>query len=210
MVLIEGSNIHIENGANSIGFPNFAVCFTYTGINLSVYAGKKVTYEPLRGLYEVDNNKGEGLNTDFETLLSNIPTYKSRVADPYFGVTLDAAKTMKIAQLKVLNDQMDTAPLRFTDGNIYKYTEAITNTIRDCELAGQVDDEPLWVNEGNWDTVDGTESIPFTLGKLKALFRFAYKRGADNYQVFKSHAYVILSLTSVEAVKSYNMSEGWQ
>jgi len=213
-VLIEGSNIHVENGSESVGFRNFVECLAYTGINLSAYAGKKVTYEPLRGLYEisdgVNHSKGSGLNSDFETLLANIGAYKARISDQYFGATLERARGLKLGQLKARNDEADTAPINFTDGNIYKYTEAITNTIRDCELAGQVDSDPLWVNEGKWDNVDGTESIPFTLGKLKDLFRFAYKRGADNYQVFKAHAYNILSLTTVEAVKNYDMSGGWQ
>lgn len=214
VILIENNQIHIEEEGQVASFPNFDDCYKYTGFNLSSYSGKSVSYEPNRGLFVVF----DGVNTYtkplpdamFENMLSNIALYKSRQADIFYKASLQQAIQMKISQVLIYNNDMDVKPIAYSDGVLYKHTNAIAETIRACELLGQADTDPIYVNNGYWDNCDGTVATPFTLGELKALFKFGYDVCADNYQTMKEHVAAIMAKQTVADVKAYSFTTGWR
>lgn len=125
---------------------------------------------------------------------------------------LDEAIQKKSSEIISYGDTQDIKPFEYPElsGVFYKVTDAIINTIKYCEVLNLVDSDPIPVNGGNWDNVDGTVSTPMTIGVLKDLYKTGYEIPSHNYGVAKSHIGAVSSLTSVEDVEGYDHTTGWK
>jgi hypothetical protein len=121
---------------------------------------------------------------------------------------LEQAVTQKFNEIIVYNDKKDMEPIPF-NGELYKNTKAVPETIRACELMGQEDTDPIFVNNGMWDNYNNTNSTPFTLGDLKELYKTGYNICAVHCAVAKYHVAVMSSLTDIEEIKNYDYTIGW-
>ncbi|MGB3222517.1 MAG: hypothetical protein WBB23_06930 [Desulforhopalus sp.] len=128
--------------------------------------------------------------------------------------TMVAAKSQEIINHC---NQLDTKPFEYPEGSgvFYKVTNAIKETIDFCELSGCVDTDPLPVNGGNWDNIDGTISTPMTVAELKALYIHGYGIPAHNYSNMKAHIATLKLLAGnenvlPEEIGNYDYSTGWR
>lgn len=114
-------------------------------------------------------------------------------------------------------DQEDAKPFEYPEGSgiYYKVTTAIKETIDFCELSGSVDSDPIPVNDGCWDNLDGTVSTLMTVAELNSLYIYGYGIPADNYSNMKVHIAALHQLAAdenalPEEIKNYDYSTGWR
>lgn len=117
MFLVEKGKFVVlrDETGNEVGFPTFEEFYKYCpisefSINLS---GKNyIDYEPDRGLYIDDSNSNISIAdapvSVYENIINSIDVIKNRVSDPYYGVTLATAKTIKINTLRTEANQVIT------------------------------------------------------------------------------------------------------
>lgn len=88
-------------------------------------------------------------------------------------------------------------------GIFHKSTTAITETIH--RFSGMPPNDPLPINNGRWDDVDGNP-VPFTYQTLIDLRNAIYDRAAYNYGVRKYHVAESKKLSDPD---QYDYSGGW-
>jgi hypothetical protein len=121
---------------------------------------------------------------------------------------LEQALTIKINEIISHNDYLDKQPIPF-NGELYKHTTAVPDTIKACELRGLSDTDPIFPNNGMWDNYNNTTSTPFTVGDLKDLYNTGYDICAIHYGVAKYHIEQVKQLTTLEDIKNYDYTIGW-
>lgn len=211
-VVENGSIVYIrdDNGLN-VFFNDFAEFNKYVGADLT---GKwAINYEPAIDLFydSEDSNITQDNIPDatYEGYISNIQTYLDRQADPFYGITdIDEAKTIKSKQILDMEDEKSYDPILF-EGNYYKPSDAVASTLQACGIEGQAPTDPIYVNGGYWDTIDGT-SIAFTVQDLNNLYKTGYDQQAANYTNMKTHISNVMALTTIQDVIDYDFSTGWQ
>jgi hypothetical protein len=142
---------------------------------------------------------------------------------PITEAEADALRTPVLTTAEVLEriktecDRQDAKPFEYPAGFgvYYKVTSAIKETIDFCELSGCIDTDPLPVNNGCWDNVDGTISTPMTVAELKSLYIYGYGIPAHNYSNMKAHIAALMLLagnenSSPEEIGNYDYSTGWR
>jgi len=122
------------------------------------------------------------------------------------ALALAAAQEQMTAAIIAEEDRRSWLPIEHPNGSgvFHKSTSAITETIH--RFAGITPTDPLPINGGNWDDVNGTP-VPFTYQDLIDLRNAIYDRAAYNYGVRKYH--VAAMLASADPL-SYDFSGGWQ
>jgi len=108
MFLVERSTFVVirDELDQEVGFSSFEDFYKYCPIgefNVDLTGKEYIDYEPDRNLYlDGESNLVDNIpNASFEGLISNIDVIKGRVDDPFYGLTLEEAKTLKKQQLQV-------------------------------------------------------------------------------------------------------------
>jgi hypothetical protein len=171
--------------------------------------------------YKFANKENTAVN-DNEKNLMNITIYsrfwqeyqdwlaEGNVTEPYQTIEeeLNEALNKKIGEILMMNDAKDKEPIPFK-GELFKNTNAVTETIKVCEMMGQQDNDPLFVNGGYWDNFDGSISVPFTFKDLKDLYTTGYMKCAVHYAVAKYHIDTVKSFSTPEEILNYDITVGW-
>jgi len=101
------SNVYIQDiDGNAVSFGSFEDFTKYTG---GILPGKHlVDYEPDRGIFIDSEDPGvtpdDIPHSTYEIYISNVLLYQSRKADPYYGVTLEEAYTVKRIEIFSLGE----------------------------------------------------------------------------------------------------------
>lgn len=135
------------------------------------------------------------------TELIEFPGWESEQA----ATALAAAQEQMTAAIIAEEDRRSWLPIEHPNGSgvFYKSTIAITETIH--RFAWMNPDDPLPINNGNWDDVDGNPT-PFTYQDLIDLRNAIYDRAAYSYGVRKYHVAMMLASSDPLA---YDYSGGW-
>jgi len=135
---------------------------------------------------------------------------EGNVTEPYQTEEeeLNEALNQKISEILIMNDAKDKEPILFK-GELFKNTNAVTETIKVGEMMGQQDTDPLFVNGGYWDNFDGSISVPFTFKDLKDLYTTDYMKCAVHYAVAKYHIDTVKSFSTPEEILNYDITVGW-
>lgn len=121
--------------------------------------------------------------------------------------------------IEKLCDDCDSKHFEYPVGSgvFYKVTNAIKESIDYLVADGVLDNQIIPLNGGQWNHVYQDIYPPrtkgatiVTLGDLRAIYNYGYNKAAHNYGVAEQHKYNIQQLTSLEAVESYDYSQGWR
>lgn len=144
-VLADKNGIYIEDeNDNNVYFHTHADFKRYTGQDLSAYARKMITYEPVKNIMVASRESGElEPLTDlvlFETLVSNVTTYQSRIANPVYGLTgqelLD--KQAELMAIDEYRQKVEDIRAEQTANNTRNYTPEQIKAYIDNQIAGAV------------------------------------------------------------------------
>lgn len=135
---------------------------------------------------------------------------EGNVTEPYQTEEeeLNEILNQKIGEILIMNDAKDKEPILFK-GELFKNTNAVTETIKMGEMLGQQDTDPLFMNNGYWDNFNGSTSVPFTFKDLKDLYTTGYMICAIHYAVAKYHIDMIKTLPTPEDINNYDITVGW-
>jgi len=210
--------VNVKDADTELAFKSLADFEAYFGGHISAFDGYDyICYMPGDGVLtaRIDNVLQ---HIDFEqiheldALIAMVPILAERKADKFYTLSLEEAIALKLKQLKQKDDYQDAQPFEYPaeSGVFYKVTAAIERTILQNTILGLADTDPIPQHGGKWDNHDATVSTDFTVGELKELFSTGYAIPQYNYEVLLAHKANIMALTTVVAVRDYDITVNWK